>query len=106
MKTYLRLRDSTYPLYPGDVRLECPNLPEDFECPDGFLEVLWVEPAPINLMENTYRIRAEEINGVLQTVWDVIPRPKEYIDAMHAEIQKQNGVFDTSASGTAPNVIG
>ena len=107
MKTYIRLSDNAYPLYPGDVRLEHPNLPEDFESPEGFAEVVWVEPAPVNLMENTYQVRAEVVDGVLQTVWNVIPRPQEYIDAMRQEIEKQNSLpFNITASGSAPDVIG
>jgi len=107
MKTYIRLSDNAYPLYPGDVRLEYPNLPADFECPEGFLEVKWVEPEPADLMENTYQVRAEVVDGVLQTVWDVIPRPQEYIDAMRQEIAKQkNSPFNINASGSAPDVIG
>lgn len=106
MKTYIRLSDNVYPLYPGDIRLENPNLPDDFECPEGFAEVVWVEPAPVNLMENIYQVRAEVINGVLQTVWYVIPLPQEYIEAKRKELEKENNFpYNITASGSAPNVI-
>ena len=44
MSAYIKLSTKEFPLYQGDVRLDHPEIGEEFICPDTYAEVAWTEP--------------------------------------------------------------
>jgi hypothetical protein len=44
MTAYIKLSTREFPLYQGDVRLDHPEIGEEFICPDTYAEVAWTEP--------------------------------------------------------------
>jgi|TARA_R110000824_G_scaffold63176_1_gene166482 hypothetical protein len=44
MTAYIKLATREFPLHQGDIRLEHPEIGEEFICPDTYAPVEWTEP--------------------------------------------------------------
>lgn len=44
MSAYIKLATLEYPRHEGDIRLEHPEIGEEFICPDTYASVEWVDP--------------------------------------------------------------
>lgn len=61
--------DNRFPLYIGDIRLEHPTFARGDSLPEGWREVVEVEPPEKDRYEVLVRNNPEEIDGVLTEVW-------------------------------------
>lgn len=77
---YMRLADSKFPMFEGDVRLEVPGIRENqtgdsFPCPSTFVPVFMTEQPSFNEeTQNLVCASAEFVDGRWQTKWQVVER--------------------------------
>ena len=100
MSAYIKLSTSEYPRYEGDIRLDYPDMGEDFVCPDTYAVVNWVDRPSIESNQISYELAPESIDGNWHIVWGVRNLTQEEIDIIN---QPRNNLDN---SGSVPNVIG
>ena len=120
MPAYIRLSNSEYPLFEGDIRNEHPEITEDqtwpdFPCPPDFAFVNWVDPPPHEPpLQYTFEGPPQIIDGQWYMTWQIGERTQEEWDAIQAEIKKMRepkvppGKDPTKLQnpGATPDVIG
>jgi hypothetical protein len=108
---YIKLATLEYPLHQGDIRLEHPEIGEEFVCPDTYALVEYVE-APDCKPETqiAYQLTPVQTNGTWRAVWAVRDMTADEIEIrrLHIEdMQKRFGNhYNTDAPGSAPHTIG
>ena len=112
--TYINIATLQYPLFQGDIRLEFPNMGEEFILPEGYAEIISI-PWPENYDPKLFRVAElspENVNGnwmqrfevVAKTEIEIENERKDYAEFL-AQQQAYDFVQDLTASGSAPNVI-
>ncbi len=108
MSSYIKLATSEYPRHQGDIRLEHPEIGNDFVCPNTYAEVLFIPPPEINYSTQTcYELPPQKIDGQWTMVWAVRDLTEEEKMQIAENIKKfgPKSPQNTDASGSAPNVI-
>lgn len=112
--TYINTTTLQYPLFQGDIRLEFPNMGEEFVLPDGYAEIVsipWPEDYDVNLFR-VVELAPENVDGVWMQRFDIVAKTEIEIENeknFYLEFVKQNKQFeppDLTAPGSAPDVIG
>jgi hypothetical protein len=91
MTIYIKLATGEYPRHQGDVRLECPDMGDEFVLPETYAQVQSTEPPEYDFVTQ----RAEEtppvlVNGVWVMQWRVRDATQQELD--YAASQNVNGV--------------
>ena len=72
MNIYIKLETLEYPRHPGDIRLEHPEIGEDFVCPSDYAEVQSTPPPDfISGEQYPFELPPTESNGVWVMNWAV-----------------------------------
>lgn len=112
--TYINTATLQYPLFQGDIRLEFPNMGDEFVLPNGYAEIIAI-PWPENYDRTLFRVAElapENVDGVWMQRFEVVAKTEIEIEnerISYAEFLAQHVVDvgqDLNASGSAPNVIG
>jgi hypothetical protein len=108
MSAYIKLSTLEYPRHQGDIRLEHPEIGDEFVCPNTYAEVLWADAPEINHESQICYEIAPQLKGKQWImVWEVRDlTEQEKIEKI--EFNKKAISFyqqDLTASGTPPNVI-
>ena len=103
MSVYIKLSTLEYPRYQGDIRIEYPNIGDEFICPETYSEVDYISPPEIDIeLQYCY----EEMPRVLDGKWTMVWGIKDLTEEEKAEREKQKQRNPLNKSGTEPNVIG
>lgn len=108
MSVYIKLSTLEYPRYQGDIRIEHPDIGENFVCPDTYAEVLELPLPDINFDNQTcYELPPQKIDGQWTMVWAVRDLTEEEKMQIAENIKKlgPKSPQNTDASGSVPNVI-
>jgi hypothetical protein len=112
--TYINTTTLQYPLFQGDIRLDFPDMGDEFVLPDGYAEIVstpWPEDYDSDLFR-VVELAPENVNGVWMQRFDIVAKTETEIENeknFYLEFVKQNNDSaspDLTASGSAPNVIG
>ena len=111
MSAYIKLSTLEYPRHQGDIRLEHPNIGEEFVCPETYAHVEYVTPPEINGETQTaYQLPPVQTNGVWNMVWVVRDlTAEELADRLRweEEMRNRNSVTqNVDVPGAEPNTIG
>ena len=111
MSAYIKLSTHEYPRHQGDIRLEHPNIGEEFVCPETYAHVEYVETPDHNYETQTaYQLPPAQTNGVWNMVWAVRDlTAEELADKIRwqEEMHTRNGVTqNVDVPGSAPDTIG
>lgn len=101
---YIKLSTLEYPRHQGDIRLEYPNMGEEFICPEDYA-LVHVEPIP----EYDGTISVFEYNPPFEQngKWVQNGQIRLRTEEEQAEFEKQMAALKPlEAKGTEPNVIG
>ena len=90
MTIYIKLATGEYPRHQGDVRLEYPNMGDEFELPETYAQVQRTDPPECDFVTQ----RAEEtppvlVNGVWVMQWRVRDATQQELD--YAASQNTHG---------------
>ena len=103
MTAYIKTSTLEYPRHEGDIRLEYPDMGEEFVCPDTYSLVHPTERPAMNARLQKLSEGAPELrDGKWYATWVLENKTPEEI----AEFDAEKPVQNTDASGSAPNVIG
>lgn len=92
MSAYIKLSTLEYPRHEGDIRLEHPEIGDEFVCPSDYAEVAETpQPDFVEKDQRVYELPPENIDGVWTMVWAVHTYTQEEKDFM-ASMQNQNNV--------------
>jgi hypothetical protein len=82
MSEYINSTTLQYPIYQGDIRLEHPEIGEDFVCPSGYSEVFSTTPVFDEKTEVPYVASPiQDVSGVWWQQWAVRPPTQEELDS-------------------------
>ena len=105
MSAYIKLSTLEYPRHQGDIRLEHPEIGDEFVCPETYAEVAYVtEPEIDPDLQYCYEEKPQLIEGVWTMVWGVNDWSEEQKMKIELEKKKYKKLLDES--GTKPDVIG
>ena len=72
MSAYIKLSTLEYPRHEGDIRIEYPDMGEEFSCPNSYALVEWVDAPTIDhSTQLAYEAPPQLINGAWTMVWAV-----------------------------------
>jgi len=81
---YIHIESGKYPLYEGDIRLDYPDMGEEFVLPEGYAEVQNTpesEKPPVVAGETVRQPNAPQlVDGYWVQSWEVIPIPEDIKD--------------------------
>lgn len=102
MSAYIKLSTLEYPRHEGDIRLEHPEIGDEFVCPPEYAEV-FATPQPVFVEKEqcVYELPPENIDGVWTMVWAVHTYTQEEKDFM-ASMQNPNNVPPPDATVSDP----
>ena len=111
MSAYIKLSTLEYPRHQGDIRLEHPNIGEEFVCPETYAHVEYVEmPEFDNQIQTAYELPPVNTNNVWSMVWAVRDlTTEELADKLRweEEMRNRNGATqNVDVPGSAPDTIG
>ena len=111
MSAHIKLLTLEYPRFQGDIRLEHPEIGEEFVCPETYAPVEYVEiPEFDNQTQTAYELPPTQTDGVWRMVWAVRDFTAQEIEDMRLwkeQMQNQTGVHsNVDAPGATPDVIG
>jgi hypothetical protein len=79
--SYIHIESGKYPLYEGDIRLDYPDMGEEFVLPEGYAEVQDTPESekPAVVAGETVRQQnaPQLVDGSWVQSWEVIPIPEE-----------------------------
>jgi hypothetical protein len=82
MSAYIKLATLDYPRYEGDVRLDYPDIGEDFYCPDTYAPVAWVDCPQFDLItQRAFESAPVCVDDVWTMVWAIRDATVEEMDA-------------------------
>jgi hypothetical protein len=106
MSAYIKLLTLEYPRYQGDIRLDHPEIGEEFVCPSTYASVQSISSPEFNIETQTsYQLPPVNIDGGWSMVWAVRDLTAEELESRRIA-QQQNSTQNTNVSGSEPNVIG
>lgn len=111
MSAYIKLSTGEYPRHQGDIRLEYPDMGEEFVCPDTYELVPEVQPPETNSNQVSEELKPELIDGVWRkrfVVRDLTEQEIAERTAMEEMIRRsmQPIAPNTDQPGSEPDVIG
>ena len=80
MSIYIKLSTLEFPLYQGDIRLEYPDMGEQFVVPDTYAEVIVEEPPFISSTQKKSLSAPYQQDGVWRCDWSVGDLTQEELD--------------------------
>jgi hypothetical protein len=111
MSAYIKLSTLEYPRHQGDIRLEHPNIGEEFVCPETYAHVEYVEmPDHNHETQTAYQLLPVQTDKVWSMVWAVRDlTAEELADKIRwqEEMRNRNSVTqNVDVPGTEPTTIG
>lgn len=83
MSRYIELSTSAYPRHQGDVRLQYPDMGQEFVLPDTYAYVEWVDPPLYDeVLQRTQETAPELVDGTWYMRWIVRDLTQEEIDSI------------------------
>jgi len=105
MSAYIKLLTLEYPRYQGDIRLEHPEIGNEFVCPNTYALVVDSEPLTFDeTIQTVEQSSPVQVDGIWQQTWLLRNLTAEELEARRL-IEEQNNRYLTN-SGSTPNVIG
>jgi len=107
MSAYIKIATGEYFFYEGDIRLEYPNMGEEFICPPTYAPIKATPVPTFNDMLEGLVCEPRFVDGEWVVVYQVVPLPQERIAALQAQYGDaiESSGLDLSKPGSAPNVI-
>jgi len=107
MSAYIKLTTLEYPRYQGDIRLEHPEIGDEFVCPDTYA---YVEDSVIPEFNEALQFLFEtapiQVDGVWQQTWFVRDKTEEELELCKFVKEKYITNKNLNVQGSAPDVIG
>ena len=89
MSAYIKLSTLEYPRYQGDIRLDHPEIGNDFVCPDTYTPVADTEPPSFDGSTQTIeQVSPVQVDGVWLQTWIIRDLTAEELEAKRL-IQEQ-----------------
>ena len=83
MSRYIELFTSAYPRHQGDVRLQYPDMGQEFVLPETYAYVEWVDPPACDeLLQRAEEVAPELVGGTWYMRWTVRDLTQEEIDSI------------------------
>jgi hypothetical protein len=119
MSAYIKLSTNEYPRHQGDIRLEYPDMGEEFVCPDTYALVAETPYPQAGAGQIVEELFPQQIDGVWTQVFNVRPLNEQELQAraaaeaqrleMNRQMLESMNIQpnpDINNPGTAPEVIG
>lgn len=99
MNAYIKLATLEYPRHEGDIRLDYPDMGENFCCPETYAPVAWVDCPQFDLItQRAFESAPVCVDGVWQMVWEVRDATVEEIDAVKLPAVEPVSLLDKVSS--------
>lgn len=72
---YIKLATMEYPRHQGDIRLEHPEIGDDFVCPDTYAHVQDTPEPEVTKTQMVVELPPAQNNGVWERQWAVVDKP-------------------------------
>lgn len=72
---YIKLATMEYPRHQGDIRLEHPDIGDEFVCPDTYAHVQDTPEPEVTETQKVVELLPVMVDGVWQRQWSIVDKP-------------------------------